>query len=107
MKKVIILILLIYSIISVPANAITRFGGPDCGQWFDEGRRQSAKSWLSGYLSGLNTAIATDTNDPLERLNSMEQAYLWIDNYCKANPLHHTQRAALYLFQELRQDQKK
>lgn len=63
------------------------FGSYDCGQWFV--KKEPAKAWLLGYLSGMNAMLANDKikYDPLDKLNSAEQAFLWMDNYCKTNPL--------------------
>ena len=60
------------------------FGDYDCGQWF---KAPQAKTWLLGYLTGMNGALADNDFDPLAQLNSPEQAFMWMDNYCKANPL--------------------
>jgi hypothetical protein len=83
-------------------SAGTSFGGGDCGQWFNKTGRLNAKIWLSGYLSGLNSAIGKQFGDPLIKLSSMEQAFLWTDNYCKANPLSTLPEAGNALYMELR-----
>ena len=44
--------------------------------------------------------------DPLDALNSADQAYLWMDNWCKANPLKKVSEGAVSLFIEL-MDKKK
>lgn len=86
----------------VTLPAVTLIGGPDCGQWFDDSRRPNAKIWLAGYLSGLNSAIGNQASDPLDRLGSMDQAYLWIDKYCRDNPLKEVQEGGNILYNELR-----
>jgi hypothetical protein len=77
------------------------FGNYDCGQWFVI--REPAKAWLLGYLSGINAMMANDkiNYDPLKKLNSAEQAFLWMDNYCKANPLSSVVDGASDLYLEL------
>ena len=77
------------------------FGGYDCGQWFVKGG--VAKAWLLGYLSGINAMVANENNnyDPLAKLGSAEQAFLWVDNYCKANPLKNLYAAGSELYFEL------
>lgn len=86
-----------------PAHAFTVFGGQDCGQWI----ANPNKTWVAGYLSGLNSAVVKKSYDPLDQLGSLDQAVLWIDNYCKANPLDRTIKAANLLFMELEDRAKK
>jgi len=77
------------------------FGDSDCGQWVanPEGR----KSWLMGYLSGMNSATADPTKniDHLKKLKSAQQAYLWVDKYCRENPLKNVSDGGIALFIEL------
>ncbi len=82
----------------------TIFGAPDCGQWVKD-NNPNRKAWLLGYMSGLNVAhelADLKPKDPLDKMRSAEQAFLWIDNYCKANPLKTVAIAGLELFQELK-----
>lgn len=45
-------------------------------------------SWVSGYVTALNIALNQQIKaDVFENIKSAEQIYMWIDNYCKANPL--------------------
>ena len=86
------------------AAAQTAFGIPDCGEWLKDGItvRQQNQAWLLGYLSGLNFMYsAPKKDDPLDRLSSAKQAYAWMDNYCKANPLNHISAGSNELFREL------
>ena len=89
-----------------PVLAQTIFGTPDCGQWVNDRpvAREQNKSWLLGYLSGLNVRhqlAGLKPADPLDKLNSADQAFLWVDNYCKANPLRKVSTAGFELFLEL------
>ena len=79
----------------------TGFGSPDCGQWLAE-KTPGRKAWLAGYLSGLNKVhyISTD-RDPLDLLSSMDQAYAWMDNYCRQNPLEKIHAGGFSLLVEL------
>ena len=98
MKKVILMLLLVAT--STCANAgVTMFGTYDCAQWFI--KKELAKSWLLGYLSGLASMDDGKSGDVLDRLNSAEQAYLWMDNYCKANPLNTIGKGGNALYLEL------
>jgi hypothetical protein len=79
----------------------TGFGSPDCGQWLAE-KTTYRKAWLTGYLSGLNTAhYAINKRDPLDLLSSMDQAFAWMDNYCRKNPLERVSSGGFELFVEL------
>ena len=84
--------------------AVTYFGAYDCGTWLSSEKymREHAKTYLIGYLSGLNAALATANSDPLNRLSSVDQAFLWMDNYCRANPLENLQTGTRALYDELR-----
>lgn len=97
-----LLLLVVLATATFPVSAGVSFGGADCGQWFNEAKRLNAKIWLSGYLSGLNSAIGKKFGDPLSKLSSMEQAFLWVDNYCRANPLSTVHEAGNDLYIELR-----
>lgn len=85
------------------ATGQTAFGNYDCGQWFQQ---PAAKTWLLGYLTGINVVSTTLANsskyDPLGNLNSAEQAYLWMNNYCKANSLKTILDGGIDLYSELR-----
>jgi hypothetical protein len=83
---------------SINGYTQTGFGVPDCGLWIN-GNRQPDKAWLLGFLSGLNTDITN--KDFLRKLNSAEQAYLFVDNYCRKNPLKKVSDAGVALFSEL------
>lgn len=96
-----LLLLVTLATATFQVSAGTSFGGADCGQWFSKKSRFNAKVWLSGYLSGLNSAVGKQSGDPLGKLGSMEQAFLWVDNYCKANPLSTLAEAGNVLYIEL------
>jgi hypothetical protein len=44
--------------------------------------------------------------DPLNSLNSAAQAFVWLDNFCQANPLRQLDGAANELFAELKVKQR-
>jgi hypothetical protein len=81
-------------------QSFTTFGTPDCGQWIKENSARD-KSWLLGYLSGINSEPLNQKHDALNELNSAQQAYLFVDNYCRNNPLHKVSEAAFNLYIEL------
>lgn len=83
--------------------AFMTIGSYDCGQWFTE--REPAKSWLLGFLSGMNAMAAwrASGDEQVGKLNSADQAFQWMDSYCKVNPLKSVADGAQELFWELRQ----
>ena len=78
------------------------FGAPDCGQWLagSDGAKALNKAWLLGYLSGLSVS-GVEKPDPLTALSSAKQAYVWMDNYCRKNPLNDVPTGSNELFREL------
>lgn len=96
--------LLIFSLAissAVPnANAINVRAATSCGQWVSEkGTWEGAGSnrWLLGFLSGL---AAGGGKDILRGVDN-ESIYLWVDNYCRANPLRGIDEAGWELYSTL------
>jgi hypothetical protein len=89
----------------------TVFGVRDCGQWIARkdgaGARgiQQDRAWLAGYMTGLNVEYYFYRNnlDPLAKINSVSQIFLWMDNYCKKNPLSNLGAGGVELLDELKQ----
>lgn len=89
--------------LSPVAQAYTTFGAPDCGKWVNAPSNQQ-KAWLLGFMSGMNAnhqVLRPELKDPLDPLNSADQIFLWMDNYCKANPLKTVGDGGVALFTEL------
>ena len=100
-KKWLLTILLTLPLLS---QGQTAFGAPDCGQWVKDSTT-NRKAWLLGYMSGLNVAHELSDlkqKDPLDKMRSAEQAFLWVDNYCRANPMSTVALAGWELFKELK-----
>ena len=81
------------------------FGKTDCGQWTlaTPGDKDIYRTWLAGMLSGMNAARylwQKNTNDPLQYI-SMDQASVWMDNFCKINPLEKLTTGGMTLFDQL------
>ena len=85
-------------------------GTRSCGSWVADNEKQKHgpsigsfgnQAWLVGYLSGL--AVGTNINfwgkKGVDALDN-QSVYLWIDYYCKANPLKELDDAANALFRE-------
>ena len=93
---------------SASGQSVLVRGMPDCGEWVkDRQQRERAvfaaasELWVVGYLSGL--AIGLNTNlwgHPNVNELRPESVFLWIDNYCRANPLKNVDAAANALFVE-------
>jgi hypothetical protein len=84
------------------ASAVTTFGSSSCGVWVREraeGKQssQASRFWLAGYLSGL--AVGRD-RDVIGETDA-DSVFLWMDKYCKANPLANVGTGADELFDEL------
>ncbi len=95
--------------VSNPVFATMTIGQPDCGQWIKEigVRRQFNEQWLLGWLSGVNSAIDAKSHpsqtppDYLAQITSAAQAFLVVDNFCRANPLSSVSAAAEQLMADL------
>ena len=92
------------------ALALQSRGEQSCGEWIKERNAKGAsyeRAWLLGYLSGLVAALNKDffggTNTPFNSLDN-ESIYLWMDNYCRANPLKLMSSGAIDLFLEVTKD---
>jgi len=103
MKAKLFLTLIFNFCICLPAiSQVTMFGNSDCGQWVANSKSDFAmKTWLLGFMSGLSSGISDPKNDPLKKINSAEQIYLWMDNYCTKNPLRTVSSGGNNLFLEL------
>lgn len=89
------------------AHATTLYGVPSCGSWV-EGRSAEGwpqvvnKFWLNGYVSG----IALDSGIDFLKNTDNNSVFLWVDNYCKANPLSDLHEAGYWLVVELKKRNK-
>ena len=93
---------LLFSATAFEAQAIEMRGSRSCGTWVSERSLKGleaviSETWLVGYLSGMASASEKDflkgtDNDSLS---------LWVDNYCRANPLKRTFDAGDALYFEL------
>ena len=88
------------AMIDVQAAAI--IGTRSCGEWVANNRKAgfaqtSDHTWLLGFLSGLALGLEKDF------LKGMDapSLYLWVDNYCQANPLQRVDDAGKDLAREL------
>lgn len=102
-KKALVLVVMGLSAAMVDAHAINVRASRSCGSWLSEkaqGRTTDSnfnETWLLGFLSGL--AIQSD-KDALKGTDN-PSIFLWVDNYCRTNPLKDTIDAGMDLFDEL------
>ena len=85
-------------------------GDPDCAMWVKpetHAREIENRGWLIGFLSGMNMGFTTASSATLGKLTpefafniKNEQIFLWMDTYCRANPLS----SAMYGVGELIQE---
>jgi hypothetical protein len=101
--KLAITILFVSCYLGQPAiSQVVYFGSSDCGQWMANSKSNPAmRTWLLGYMSGLSSGLSNPKNDPLSKVNSAQQIYLWMDNYCAKNPLKDVDQGGNELFFEL------
>jgi hypothetical protein len=98
------IVLTTFVLLTQPVFGQTVFGMPDCGEWINQANNPK-KGWLLGYMSGLNTLHDIEElkpKSPLGNINSANQIFLWMDNYCKTNPLKTVGDGGWALFKELR-----
>lgn len=77
-----------------------------CGAWVKSAEVNWARaqyfSWFRGFVSGYNFGNP-DNQLHLERMPNKETLYLFIDKYCRDNPLNPFVSAAFNLVEELRE----
>jgi hypothetical protein len=103
LKKTCSLCLVIFGLMltamELGAQTIQLRGARSCGEWVKEKGIQATgnQTWLIGYLSG----IAVATNKSFLRGTDNQSIFLWVDNYCQANPLMSLADAGEILYFEL------
>ena len=103
MKRILLTALIVMTVSSpVMAQTLTTLGAYDCGEWIARKKNtfieSQATSWLAGFMTGLNF---DGRGKNLLKKVSPDQIYLWMDNYCKANPLSTTVTGGQLLMYEL------
>ena len=93
-------------LLSAVCEAVTIRGSRSCGTWIEDRQKHgpssiAIESWLVGYLSGLSQAFDKEFWQARGK-NSLSNAslFLWLDNYCRANPLKPIEDGADTLFIE-------
>lgn len=99
-------ILLVGLMFSTGASALVVVGDRGCGVWVKDREEKGFaegldKSWLNGFLTGIAVSAQVD----FLKDSNAESNYLWIDNYCKTNPLDDLSLAGAKLASELKKRQ--
>jgi len=110
MKQLSLIVLVLSFAITTPVIAADKDGGfvsqgrPSCGEWINKGKdgswgRTIYTAWVAGYI----TAYNIHKPDVYNILGStdMESVLLWMDKYCRENPLNTSDDGMETLIDEL------
>ena len=101
MKRLIFLLLTACFVRAALSAPVSLFGVPDCGQWVNR-KSEPDKAWILGFLSGLNFEhVKEGGGNALKAVNSADQLFVWVTNYCQKNPMSRLSDAGVLLFDEL------
>ena len=105
--KLLRLVLIVFALgFSTHSNAVTVAGDIPCATWGKHYDKQTSetrwetiaeKFWLNGYLSGVAVSLDKD----LLKNTTLDSRSLWMDNYCRSNPLSAISEGADALAKEL------
>lgn len=100
-----ILLLTVSLATPVRAQEIWLHQDVDCGSWIQarESRNAEAAAWeflVVGMLNGMSMGSAEDFWKATGLDISDDQAFLWVDKYCRENPLNSVILAVIGLFRE-------
>lgn len=101
-KNALVLLLLSFCLAKPTFSApVTLIGVPDCGQWVNR-KSEPDKGWLLGFMSGLNLKhVEKNGTDAIKPINSADQIFVWMTNYCQKNPMSSLSDAGSVLFDDL------
>lgn len=81
--------------------------GSSCGQWVSRadrpGFKNTIEAWVVGYLSG----IAFQSKSDMLNGSDAPSIFMWVDNYCRSNPLEKLSSGTWELSQELKRRSQK
>jgi len=88
-----------------PPVSIFSYDDTSCGAWVKstdvEWGRAQYLSWFRGFVSGYNYGNPGNQVQ-LERMPNAETLYLFVDKYCRENPLNPFVSAAFQLVEQLK-----
>lgn len=85
---------------SLNVSAVNVLGSVSCGSYIsniNKPERFANFSWIAGFLSGM----ATESHINFVKGTDGESIRLWVENYCRNNPLKDTADAGYFLSLEL------
>lgn len=91
------------------AGGVMVRGSLSCGRWVEvrtatrPPNTSYAEAWVIGFVSGFSLAKGQDVLSDTDSAS----VFLWMDNYCRANPLNDVTTGAFQLFGELAQRPKR
>ncbi len=100
MKKIFLFVAL--QLLMTSSFAVTVMGARSCGTWI-ESRKSGGiseiapQAWIVGYLSG----ISVESGKDILASTDANSLYLWMDKYCRDNPLERLDNGGYNLFIEL------
>ena len=88
------------AVLASDARTILGLVDNSCGDWVEarQKNRNAIQLWYLGFISGINFR---DKNDLLYEINAAS-AYLWMDKYCRENPLKTVVQGSVKLLDELK-----
>lgn len=111
LNKVVLFIFLMNGVVLAedrPSLAVFSYADTSCGAWVKSAEKDWERaqyvSWYRGFVSGYNFGNSGN-QVPLERMPDEQTLYLFIDKYCRENPLNPFVSAAFKLVEELRINQ--
>lgn len=88
-----------------PPVSIFSYDDTSCGAWIKSANVEWARaqylSWFRGFISGYNFGNP-ENQVQLERMPNADTLYLFVDKYCRENPLNPFVSAAFKLVEQLR-----
>jgi len=89
--------------LAIAGNEVRVFSQPNCTEWLKL-TSNGKKKCLLGFLSGMNHGYAINHkgHDPLEKVTSDKEVFVWMDTYCNANPGLDISDGGVALFKELK-----
>jgi hypothetical protein len=93
-------------LVTETAFAVNVRGVPSCGKWVKDRQERDVltttalEHWLVGYLSGLAIGLNREFFHKDGVAVDNESILLWMDNYCRANPLKDVQEGGNRLMRE-------
>lgn len=94
--------MLVIACVPARADPIYVRGSTDCGQW-NYARTQSLSKILEAYVIGLTSGMSFGRGVPFwgpPRSYSDEQIFMWLDKYCRDNPLSDIVEGSVHMIDE-------